>query len=51
MGLRDRGVEIKTPDQIAKMRVAGLLVGRTLEVLREAVLAAGGESASDGGEG
>ena len=37
MGLRDRGVEIKTPDQIAKMRVAGLLVGRTLEVLREAV--------------
>ncbi|ROR89639.1 type I methionyl aminopeptidase [Nocardioides aurantiacus] len=37
MGLRDRGVEIKTPDQIARMRVAGLLVGRTLEVLREAV--------------
>ncbi|KQT93752.1 methionine aminopeptidase [Marmoricola sp. Leaf446] len=37
MGLRDRGVEIKTPDQIALMRVAGLLVGRTLEVLREAV--------------
>ena len=28
MGFRDRGVEIKTPDQIAKMRVAGLLVGR-----------------------
>lgn len=37
MGLRDRGVEIKTPDQIARMRVAGLLVGRTLEVLRAAV--------------
>ena len=37
MGLRDRGVEIKTPEQIAKMRVAGLLVGRTLEVLRDAV--------------
>ena len=37
MGLRDRGVEIKSPDQIAMMRVAGLLVGQTLEVLREAV--------------
>jgi hypothetical protein len=34
MGWRDRGIEIKTPDQIAKMRVAGLLVGRTLELLR-----------------
>jgi methionyl aminopeptidase len=33
---RDRGIEIKTPDQIRKMRVAGLLVGQTLEVLREA---------------
>lgn len=31
---RDRGVEIKTPEQIEKMRVAGLLVGQTLEVLR-----------------
>ena len=28
MGLRDRGIEIKTPEQIALMRVAGLLVGR-----------------------
>ncbi len=37
MGFRDRGVEIKTPDQIAKMRVAGLLVGETLELLRTAV--------------
>jgi methionyl aminopeptidase len=37
VGFRDRGVEIKTPEQIAKMRVAGLLVGRTLEVLRDAV--------------
>jgi methionyl aminopeptidase len=37
MGLRDRGIEIKTPDQIAKMRVAGLLVGQTLELLRDAV--------------
>jgi len=37
MGFRDRGVEIKTPEQIEKMRVAGLLVGETLEVLRAAV--------------
>ena len=33
---RDRGVEIKTPAQIEKMRTAGLVVGRTLELLREA---------------
>jgi methionyl aminopeptidase len=31
------GVEIKTPDQIAVMREAGLVVARTLEVLRGAV--------------
>ncbi len=37
MGFLNRGVEIKTPDQIAKMRVAGLLVGETLELLRAAV--------------
>ena len=37
MGFRDRGVEIKTPEQIEKMRVAGLLVGETLELLRGAV--------------
>jgi methionyl aminopeptidase len=37
MGLFDRGVEIKTPDQIDKMRLAGLLTGQTLEVLRAAV--------------
>jgi methionyl aminopeptidase len=37
MGLRDRGIEIKTPDQIAKMRVAGRLVGETLALLRDAV--------------
>ncbi len=37
MRLRDRGIEIKTPQQIEKMRVAGLLTGKTLEVLREAV--------------
>ncbi|MDP9822033.1 type I methionyl aminopeptidase [Nocardioides massiliensis] len=34
MGLRDRGVEIKTPEQIALMRRAGLVVGQTLELLR-----------------
>jgi methionyl aminopeptidase len=33
---RDRGVEIKTPDQIATMRAAGLVVGETLALLREA---------------
>ncbi|WP_395691093.1 type I methionyl aminopeptidase [Nocardioides sp.] len=37
MALFDRGVEIKTPEQIAAMRQAGLVVGRTLEALREAV--------------
>jgi methionyl aminopeptidase len=36
MGLLDRGLEIKTPDQIALMRRAGLLVGETLELLRDA---------------
>jgi len=34
---RERGIEIKTPEQIAKMRVAGLLVGETLDLLRGAV--------------
>jgi methionyl aminopeptidase len=34
MGFRERGIEIKTPDQIEKMRVAGLLTGETLELLR-----------------
>ncbi|WP_404821736.1 type I methionyl aminopeptidase [Nocardioides donggukensis] len=33
----DRGIQIKTPEQIAKMRVAGLLVGETLELLRRSV--------------
>ncbi|MFL6106768.1 MAG: type I methionyl aminopeptidase [Marmoricola sp.] len=37
MAWRDRGIEIKTPEQIAKMRVAGLLVGQTLELLRSSV--------------
>jgi len=35
----DRGIEIKTPDQIASMRAAGLVVGRTLELLRTEVRA------------
>ena len=37
MGFFDRGVEIKTPEQIGTMRRAGLLVGQTLELLRGAV--------------
>lgn len=45
MGFRDRGLEIKTPEQIDKMRVAGLLVGQTLELLRSA--AAPGVSSAD----
>jgi methionyl aminopeptidase len=36
---RERGIEYKTPEQIAKMRVAGLLVGQTLELLRSSVRA------------
>jgi methionyl aminopeptidase len=39
MGLLDRGIEIKTPEQIALMRRAGLLVGETLELLRDAAKA------------
>ena len=34
---RERGLEIKTPEQIALMRQAGLVVGETLELLRKAV--------------
>lgn len=37
MGFRDRGLEIKSPEQIDLMRVAGRLVGETLEVVRAAV--------------
>ncbi|MFC6154297.1 type I methionyl aminopeptidase [Nocardioides yefusunii] len=37
MGFLDRRVQIKTPEQIAVMRRAGLVVGETLEVLRAAV--------------
>jgi methionyl aminopeptidase len=39
VGLLDRGVEIKTPEQIDSMRKAGLVVGRTLELLRGSVRA------------
>jgi methionyl aminopeptidase len=39
MGLRDRHLEIKTPEQIGLMRKAGLLVGETLELLRSAAKA------------
>jgi methionyl aminopeptidase len=34
---RDRMIQIKSDDEIAKMRQAGLLVGQTLQLLREAV--------------
>jgi methionyl aminopeptidase len=37
LAFRDRGIEIKTPAQIDKMRTAGLVVGRTLELLRTTV--------------
>jgi methionyl aminopeptidase len=37
--LRDRGVEIKTRGQIDAMRAAGLVVGRTLDLLRRSVRA------------
>jgi methionyl aminopeptidase len=36
MGLLDRGLEIKTSQQIDLMRRAGLLTGQTLELLRDA---------------
>lgn len=34
---RERGIEIKTPEQIALMREAGLIVAETLSLLRSAV--------------
>jgi methionyl aminopeptidase len=37
VGFFDRGLEIKTREQIALMRVAGRLVGETLELLRASV--------------
>ncbi|MBS4753610.1 type I methionyl aminopeptidase [Nocardioides sp. zg-ZUI104] len=33
----DQRIEIKTPEQVRAMRAAGLVVGRTLELLRDAV--------------
>ena len=39
MGLFDRGVEIKSPEQVDAMRRAGLVVGRTLELMRASVRA------------
>ncbi|QIK67539.1 type I methionyl aminopeptidase [Nocardioides sp. HDW12B] len=33
---RERGIEIKTPEQIERMRAAGLVVGEALELLRAA---------------
>jgi methionyl aminopeptidase len=37
MMFKDRGIEIKTREQILAMRKAGLVVGRTLELLRGSV--------------
>jgi methionyl aminopeptidase len=37
MSLRDRAIQIKTPEQIEAMRRAGLVVGETLELLRSSV--------------
>src|SRR5918998_3351021 len=39
MSFRDRGIEIKTPEQIDHMHRAGLVVGRTLELMRSSVRA------------
>jgi methionyl aminopeptidase len=39
MMFKDRGIEIKTREQILSMRAAGLVVGRTLELLRGEVRA------------
>ena len=39
MVFRGRGLEIKSPDQIASMREAGLVVGETLELIRRSVTA------------
>jgi methionyl aminopeptidase len=39
MGLRDRGLEIKTPGQIELMRAAGLVVAETLELARSSARA------------
>jgi methionyl aminopeptidase len=34
---KERGVEIKTPEEIERMRAAGLVVGRTLDLLRRSL--------------
>jgi len=34
---QDRMIQIKSADQVVKMRAAGLVVGRTLELLRASV--------------
>lgn len=39
MGLLDRGIEVKDPDQVRLMRRAGVVVGETLELLRRTVRA------------
>jgi methionyl aminopeptidase len=39
MSLLDRGIQLKTPEQIAGMRRAGLVVGETLELLRSSARA------------
>ena len=39
MSFLDRGIQIKTPEQIIAMRKAGLVVGETLELLRTSVRA------------
>jgi methionyl aminopeptidase len=39
VSLLDRGIQIKTPEQIAAMRTAGLVVGQTLELMRSSVRA------------
>jgi methionyl aminopeptidase len=39
VGVLDRGVQIKTPEQIVGMRRAGLVVGETLELMRSSVRA------------
>ena len=36
---RERGIEIKTPAQIERMRAAGLVVGQTLDLLRSSIRA------------
>lgn len=36
---RERGIELKSPDQLGLMRAAGLVVGETLELLRAAAVA------------